>query len=104
MIVDTVLKNQKPISQQPSTDKSSTTIYPSDTHYSLTTKRSMDIPSSSNPSLSDTVLSNLGTSYEEQIVILSLLGLSEGEKIMSESLGCTHEKGEDVCEKPLISS
>ena len=64
----------------------------------------MDIPSSSNPSLNDNVLSNHGTSYEEQIVISTLLGLSEGEIKMSEDLSCSQEKGEDVCEKPLISS
>ena len=64
----------------------------------------MDIPSSSNSSITDTVLSNLGTSYEEQIVISSPLGLSEGENKKSESLSCYQEKGEDVCEKPLISS
>ena len=64
----------------------------------------MGIPSSSNPSITDTVLSNLGTFYEEQIDISSLLGLSEGENKKSESLSCSQEKGEDVCEKPLISS
>ena len=114
MVVDTVLNNQNLISQQPSTDKPSTTVYPSmaststanpstDIPYPLTASTSMDIPSSSNPSLSDNVLSHLGTSYEEQIVISSLLGLSEGGK-MSESLSCPQEKGEAVCEKPLISS
>ena len=41
---------------------------------------------------------------KNRLVISSLLGLSEGEKILSESLGCTQEKGEVVCEKPLISS
>ena len=72
MVVDTVLENQTLISQQPSIDKSSTTIYSSmdststsnpstNTHYPLTTKPLMYIPCSSNPSLSDTVLYNLGT-------------------------------------------
>ena len=82
----------------------STTNPSTDIHYPLTANPLMDIPSSSNPSLSYTVLSTIGTSYEEQIVISSLLGLGEGEKIMSGSLGCTQEKGEAVCEKPLISS
>ena len=91
MVIDIVIEHQKPLSQQPSIDTSSTTVYPSmdnasivnpltDIHYPLTTKPSMDIPSSSNPSLSDTIISNLGTSNEEQIVISSLLGLSEKEK------------------------
>ena len=73
MVVDTVLENQKFLSQQSSIDKPSTTNYPSmgnasnaipsmDTHYPLTASTSMDIPSTSNPTLSDTVLSNLGTS------------------------------------------
>ena len=115
MVVDTVVQNQNLYSQQPSTDKPSTNIYPSmaststanpstDIPYPLTSSTSMDIPSSSNPSLPDTVLSNLGTSYEEQIVISSLLGLSEGENKKSESLSCSQEKGEDMCEKPLIFS
>ena len=83
---------------------STSTANPStDIPYPLTANPSMDIPSSSNPSISDTVLSNLGTSYEEQIVISSLLGLSEGGK-MSESLSCFQEKGEAVSEKPLNSS
>ena len=72
--------------------------------YPLTANPSMDIPSTSKPSLSDTVLSTLGTSYEEQIVISSMFGLSEGEKIMSESLGYIEEKGEAISEKPLILS
>ena len=78
MVVDTILENQNLISQQPSTDKSSTTVYPSmaststanpstDVHYPLTANPSMYIPSSSNPSLTDIVLSTLGTTYEEQI-------------------------------------
>ena len=80
MVVDTVLTHQNLISQQPSTYKSSTTVYPSmaststanpstDIHYPLTVNPSMDIPSSSNPFLSDTVLSNLGTTFDEQLVI-----------------------------------
>ena len=64
----------------------------------------MDIPSSSTPSLTDNVLSSLDTSYEEQIIISTLLGLSKGEKKMSESLSWSQEKREAVCEKPLISS
>ena len=115
MVVDTVLQNQNLISQQPSTDKPSTTNYPSmaststanpstDIPYPLTASTSMDIPSSSNPSVTDTVLSNLGTSYEERIIISSFLGLGEGENKKSESLSCSQEKREDVCEKPLISS
>ena len=64
----------------------------------------MDIPFSSTPTLNDNILSTLDTSYEEQIVIYTLLGLSEGEKKTSESLSCSQEKGEVVCEKPLISS
>ena len=83
----------------PSTSNPSTDI-----SYLLTVSSSMDIPSSSNPTLNDNVLSNLGTSYEEQIVISTLSGLSEGEIKMSEGLSCSQEKGEDVCEKPLISS
>ena len=73
-----------------------------DIPYPLTASTSMDIPSSSTPSIADTVLSKLGTSYEEQIVISTLLGLSEGENKKSESLSCSQEKGEDVCEKSLI--
>ena len=38
------------------------------------------------------------------IVISTLLGLSEREIKMSEGLSCSQESGEDVCEKPLISS
>ena len=64
----------------------------------------MDILSFSNPSLNHNVLSTLGPSYEEQIVISTLIGLSEGEIKMSEGLSCSQKKGEDVCEKPLISS
>ena len=89
MVVDTVLQNQNLYSQQPSTDKPSTYTYPSmaststanpsmDIPYPLTASTSMDIPSTSNTSIPDTVFSNLGTSYEEQIVISTLLGLSEG--------------------------
>ena len=74
-----------------------------DIPYSLTASTSMDVPSSSNPSLNDIVLSNVGTSHEEQIVISSLLGLSEGGK-MSEGLSYSQEKKEAVCERPLISS
>ena len=65
-----------------STDTPSTNI-----HYLLTTYPSMDILSTSNPSLSNIVISTLGTSFDEHIVILALLGLSEGEKHISESLG-----------------
>ena len=74
-----------------------------DIPYPLTANPSMDIPSSSNPSLNDIALSNLGTSYEKQIFISSLLGLCEGGK-MSESVICSQEKGEDVSEKQLIYS
>ena len=63
----------------------------------------MDILSSSTPSLTDNVLYHLETSYEEQIVIYSLLCLSEGGN-KSESLSCSQEKREDMCEKPLDSS
>ena len=86
MIVDTVIENQKFLSQQSSIDKSSTNDHPSmvntstDTNYPLTAYTSMDIPSTSNPTLSDTILSTLGTIFDEQIVIYTLLGLSEGEK------------------------
>ena len=84
MVVNIVLDNQKLLSQQPSTDKPSTALYPSmaststaipstNTHYPLTANPSTDIPSTSNPSLSDTVLSTLGTSFDEQIVISTLL-------------------------------
>ena len=117
MVVDTILQHQNISSQQPSTNVThqSTANYPSmdipstanpstDISHPLTVSSSMDIPSSSNPSLNDNVLSHLGTSYEEQIVISTLLGLSEGELKMSEGLSCSQEKGEDVCEKPLISS
>ena len=55
-----------------STDAPST-----DTHYPLTAYPSMDISSTTNPSLSDTVLSTLGTSFDEQIIISTILGLSE---------------------------
>ena len=64
----------------------------------------MDISSTSNPTLSDTVLSNLGTTFDEQLVISTLLGLSEGEKYLSERSGLPQEKGEIVCERPLIFS
>ena len=95
MVVDTVLQHKNFSSQQPSTD-----IYPSmvilsttnpstDISYLLTVSSSMDIPSSSTPSLTGNVLSSLGTSYEEQIFISTLLGLSKGEKTMSESMGCS---------------
>ena len=117
MVVDTVLQHQNISSQQPLTDitNPSTANYTSmaipstansstDTSYPLTGSSSMDIPSSSNPFLNDNVLSHLGMSYEEKIVILTLLGLSEGEIKMREGLSCSQEKGEDVCEKPLISS
>ena len=114
MVVDSVLQNQNLISQQPSTDKPLTTNYPSmasistantstDIPYPLTASTSMNIPSFSNSSLNENVISNLGTSYEEHIIISSLLGLSEGGK-MSESMSCSQEKGEVVCEKPLIYS
>ena len=96
-------------------DKPSTANYPSmtststvnpstDMPYPLTASTSIDIPYSSNPSITDTVLSNLVTSYEEHIIISSLLGLSEGENKKSEILSCSQEKGEDACEKPPISS
>ena len=115
MVVDTVLEKQNLLSQQSSTDKPSTYVYPSmgnastaipstDTHYPLTAYTSMDIPSTSNPTLLDTVLSNLGTSNGEQIVISTLLGLSEGEKILSEGLSRSQEKGEVESERLLISS
>ena len=112
LVVATVLQNQNISSQQPSTDISnpSTDNYPSiaipstDISSPLTVSSSMDIPSSSNPSLNDNVLSHLGTSYEEQIVISTLLGMSEGEIKMCEGLSCSQEKGEDVCETPLIYS
>ena len=105
MVVDTVLQHQNISSQQPSTDitNPSTVNYPSmaipstanpsmDISYPLTCSSSMDISSSSNPSLNDNVLSNLGTSYKEQIVISTLLGLSERKIKMSESLSCSQEK------------
>ena len=117
MVVDIVFQHQNISKQKPSTDVThpSTANYSSmdipstanpstDISYPLTGSPSMDIPSYSNPSPSDNVLSHLGTSYEEQIVISTLLGLSEGELQMSEGLSCSQEKGEDVCEKPLISS
>ena len=110
MVVDIVLQHQNFSSQQPSTDisKPSTDIYPSmalrstvnpstNISYPLTVSSSMDIPSSSTPSLTNNVLSSLDTSYEEQIFISTLLGLSKGEKTMSESLSCSQEKGEAVC-------
>ena len=109
MVVDTVLQHQNISSQQPSTDIThpSTANYPSmaipstanpstDISYPLIVSSSMDIPSSSKPSLNDNVLSHLGTSYEEQIVISTLLGLSEGEIKMSEGLSCSQEK-ERMC-------
>ena len=66
IVVDTVLQNQNLISQQPSTDKPSITNYPSmsststanpstDIPYPLIASTSMDIPSSSNPSITNTV-------------------------------------------------
>ena len=109
MVVDTVLQHQNIPSQQPSTDitNPSTANYPSmaipstanpstNISYPLTGSSSMDIPSSSNTSLNDNVLSHLGTSYEEQIFISTLLGLSEGEIKMSESLSCSQDK-ERMC-------
>ena len=63
-----------------------------DTHYPLTTYTSMDIPSTLNPTLLDTVLSNLGTTFDEQLVISTLLGVSEGEKNLSEGLCCSLRK------------
>ena len=115
MVVDTVVEHQKLLSQQSSTDKPSTDDHPSmvntsitipstDTHYPLTAYTSMDIPSTSNPTLSDIVLSNLGTTYDEQIVCSTLLILSEGEKQLSDGLGCSHKKREVEDERPLISS
>ena len=84
---------------------STSTANPStDIHYPLTVNPSMDIHSISNPSLSDTIISTLGSSFDEKIVISTLLRLSEGEKHVSESLGCTQEKGEVEGERPLISS
>ena len=41
---------------------------------------------------------------KNSIIISSLLGLSEGEHTLSESLGCSQAKGEDECERPLNSS
>ena len=90
LVVDTVLANQNLISQQPSNDKPLTFIYPSmtststanpstDIHYPLIANPSMDIPSTSQSTFSNTVFSNLGTTFEEQLVISTLLGLSEGE-------------------------
>ena len=69
---------------------STSTANPSmDIPYPLIGSTSMDIPSSSNPCITNTVLITLETSYEEQIVISSLLGLSEGENKVSESLSCS---------------
>ena len=117
MVVDTVLQHQNFSNQQSTTDilNPSTGNYPSmanpstanlstDIIYPLTASSSMDIPSSPTPTLNDNIFSTLDTSYEEQSVISTHLGLSEGEKNMSESLSCSQEKGEAVCEKPLISS
>ena len=65
MVVDTTLENQKLLSQQPSivvypSMASTSIVNPStDIHYPLTANPSMDIPSSYNPSLSDTVLFTL---------------------------------------------
>ena len=100
LVVDTVLANQNLISQQPSTNKPSTTVYPSmaststanpstDIPYPLTANPSMDIPSTSQSTISDTILSNIGTTFDEQLVISTLLGMSEGEKTLSERLGCS---------------
>ena len=115
MVVDTVLQNQNLYSQQKSTDKPSTYTYSSmaststanpstDIPYPLIASTSMDIPSTSNTSILDTIFSNHGTSYDEQIIISTLIGLSEGENKLSEGLSCSQEKGETVCEKPLIFS
>ena len=82
----------------------STTILSTDSHYPLIDYTSMDIPSTSNPTLSDIVLSNLGTTFDELIVISTLLGLSEGEKNFSGALGYFQEKGEVGGERPLSSS
>ena len=99
MVVDTVIEQQKILIQQssidilstdnhPLIDKTSTAIPSTDTHYPLITSSLMNIPSTSQSILSYTILSNLGTTFDEQIVIPTLLGISEGEKRISERLGC----------------
>ena len=49
------------------------------------------------------IISDFDPSIDEQLVISTLLGLSEGDT-MSERLGCFREKGEDESERLLISS
>ena len=125
MIVHTVIENQKIISQQSSTDISpstdistsmdnpSTTIPSTDIPHPLTTSSSMDIPQLSmdiaststcvisEPNLQ--ILSDFDTSIKEQIVISTLLALSEKEQL-SERLGCSQKKGEVENEKHPIYS
>ena len=71
MVVDIVIEQQKILSQQssidilstdnhPSMNKTSTDIPSTDTHYPLITSSSMDIPSTSQSTLSDIILSSLG--------------------------------------------
>ena len=119
LVVDTVLENQKKLSQLPSTDvitstDNTSTVNPSmDIPYPLTNIPSMDvhhpsmnIPSTINVVLSDSnlqILSDYDTYLDEQMVISTLLSLSEGDKI-SERLCCSQTKGENESEKHLISS
>ena len=114
-VVDIVIEQHKILSQQsstdiisndnhPSMDKTPTSIPSTYTHYTLITSSSKDIPSTSQSTLSEKFLSSLGTTVDEQIVITTLLGLSEGEKSMSERLGCSLVKGDLESEMPLISS
>ena len=86
MIFDLVLEQQNYLSQQSSIDITSTDAHPlmpitstdipsTDTHYSLTVSSSMDILSTSNSTLSENNLFALGTTFDEQLVITTLLGL-----------------------------
>ena len=114
MVVDIVIEKQKLLSQQSSDDiisstdnhpsmaKSSTVIPSMDTHYSLITSSSMDIPLTSQSTFSDIILFSLGTPFDEQLIITTLLGMSVGEKRLSKRLGCSQAKGELESERPLV--
>ena len=126
LVIDTVISHQQSISQSPSTDIlstdishllitsssmdiSSTDISSTDISYPLIISSSMDTPHSSttNPSTDQEtqmhIISEFQTSIDEQLIISTLLGLSGGGE-NEERLGCSKEKGEDECEKHLISS
>ena len=73
--------------------------------YPLITSSSMDIPSTSQSTLIRYNSSlHLGTTFDEQLVITTLLWMSEGEKRLSKRLGCSQVKGDLESERPLVSS